>query len=88
MLLHLSVKPNQRSNRLERSGASWQVRLAAPAVDGKANEALVAYLSDCLDIPKSKITLKKGHTSRFKVLEVVGDPELILAKLEQAAAAY
>lgn len=86
MLLYLNIKPNQRYNRLERTGDSWQARLAAPAVDGKANEALVAFLSDCLDIPKSKIILKKGHTSRFKVVEVDGSAEVILTKLEQAAA--
>ena len=70
MQLHLSVKPNQRSNRLERSGASWQVRLAAPALDGKANEELRGFLAKSLGLPKSKVLLEKGGMSRFKSFEI------------------
>lgn len=45
-----------------------KVKLAAPPVDGAANEALIDLISEEWDIPKSKIKLKSGHTSRLKTL--------------------
>ena len=81
MLLYLTVKPNQRFNKVEKVGDGYQVRLKAPAVDGKANEALIKFLSDLLDIPKSKIVLKKGHTSRIKCLDIDEKEEVVLEKL-------
>ena len=61
-------------------GDALKIRLAAPPVDGKANEALVRFLADVLDLPKSAVILKSGQTSRRKVLEVTGsDPGRISA---------
>lgn len=48
------------------AGKVLKVRIAAPAVDGKANAALTAYLAETLGISRSKVTLEKGGTSRFK----------------------
>jgi uncharacterized protein len=86
MLLHVKIKPNQRFDRVERIENQWQLRLKAPAVDGKANEYLISYLSDILGIPKSSIILQKGQNARFKTLEI-NSPEIqVLEKLESAAA--
>ena len=63
----------------------WQVRLKAPAVDGKANERLVEYLSKVLDLPKSKILLVKGQTARIKCVEIMAVEQDILARLEKEA---
>lgn len=84
MLLFLKIKPNQKADKIEKLNGDWQVRLKAPAVDGKANEHLIAYLSELLDIPKSAINLKKGHTSRMKYLEINADQELVNEKLSAA----
>lgn len=92
MLIYLKVKPNQRFDKVEKAkkepgtgGAEWQIRLKAPAVDGKANEHLVDYLSKILGLPKSRITLKKGQTARIKCLEITGDEQAILTALENQA---
>lgn len=82
MLIYLKVKPNQRFNKAEKVETEWQIRLKAPAIDGKANECLLEFLSELLRISKSKIILKKGQTSKLKCLEIDGDESLILAKLE------
>ena len=66
MLLYLKIKPNQRLDKIERVGNEWVVRVKAPAIDGKANDHLIEYLSEILEISKSKIILKKGHTGRLK----------------------
>ena len=47
-----------------------RVRLKAPPVDGKANEALVAWLAKCLGLPRSAIELVRGHSGRRKHLRV------------------
>jgi len=90
MLLYVKVKPNQRSDKVEKLEnapgyvrAYWQIRLKAPAVDGKANEHLVAYLSEILELPKSKIVLKKGQTSRIKCLEISMEEQVVISKLNQ-----
>jgi len=49
-----------------------RLRVAAPPVAGKANLELISFLSDVLGIPKSRISLAVGQTSRNKVLCVSG----------------
>ena len=83
MLLYVKVKPNQRFDKVEKSGDEWQIRLKAPAIDGKANDHLVRYLSEILDLPKSKIVLKKGQTARIKCLEIESEESLVLKALEE-----
>lgn len=73
MLLYLKIKPNQRFDRIEVIEGKWLVKIKAPAVDGKANENLINYLSDILNLPKSKIHVRKGQTSRLKCLEIDAD---------------
>jgi uncharacterized protein (TIGR00251 family) len=82
MIIYLKVKPNQRFDSLEKIGNEWQIRLKAPAIDRKANEHLMEFLSGILDISKSKISLKKGKTSRLKCLEIDKDEQYVLEKLE------
>lgn len=48
------------------AGRVLKVRIAAPAVDGKANAALTAFLAESLGLSRSKVALEKGGTSRFK----------------------
>lgn len=43
-----------------------KVRVQAPPVDGKANQALLEFLSNKLGISKSKLSLTRGETSRKK----------------------
>jgi uncharacterized protein YggU (UPF0235/DUF167 family) len=70
-LLHLQAKPGSRVNQLAigpDGGAT--VRLNAPAQEGKANAALLAYLAAVFGIAKSRVTLLAGHTSPFKKVEL------------------
>ncbi|MFM2208261.1 MAG: hypothetical protein RL213_2236 [Bacteroidota bacterium] len=84
MQLYVNVKPGRRFNRLEKAENGWVVSLRAPAVDGKANEALVEYLSEILGIPVSKIVLRKGRTSRLKCLEIPAEEGEITQRLLKA----
>ena len=76
MILRVKVTPNASRNEIlgweehPTTGRHLRVRLQAPPVDGKANKALVLFLAAELGVPKSKITLKKGQSSRLKTLEL------------------
>ena len=65
-------------------GDALKIRLAAPPVDGKANEALIKFVAEALGLPKSAVNLKSGQTSRRKVLEVSGTTSETVASFAQA----
>jgi uncharacterized protein (TIGR00251 family) len=69
--LKVRLHPGARKNAITgiHDGAI-KISLTAPPVDGKANDALIAFLSDLLHISKSNITITSGHTSRQKTLEI------------------
>jgi hypothetical protein len=61
-----------------------KIRLHAPPVDGKANEALIRYIAERLKQPKSAVEIAQGHGGRQKTLHVsVPDftPEMVRALL-------
>ena len=49
-----------------------RARVAAPAVDGAANQALLRLLADVLDVPRRDVRLVTGTTARTKVIAVAG----------------
>lgn len=49
-----------------------KIRLKAPPVGGKANQALIDFLSRLLDTPPSQIEIIAGHKSRNKLVSVIG----------------
>ena len=85
MLLYLKIKPNQRFDRIEGHKGQWLIRIKAPALDGKANEHLIQYLSDVLNLAKSKIRIKKGETGRQKCLEIEAFEIYVNNRLEAAS---
>ncbi|MBJ6108412.1 DUF167 domain-containing protein [Hymenobacter sp. BT523] len=89
-ILHLKAKPGSRVNQLSIGPDGLAtVRLNAPAQEGKANAALLAYLAATFGIAKSRITLLAGHTSPFKKVELadVSEEQLreVLARFREAA---
>jgi len=75
LLLTLHIQPGAKKTEVcGLHGDALKIRLAAPPVDGKANAALLAFVADRLDLPKSAVSLKSGQTSRRKVVEVAGPP--------------
>ncbi len=71
--LTLHVQPRAaRTECAGRHGDAIKVRLAAPPVDGAANDALLRFLADRLGVGRSAVTLRAGSSSRRKVIEVLG----------------
>ena len=67
------MRPGASRNRIDgcRDGI-WEIRLTAPPVEGRANAALVDFLSTLLGIPKRDIRVVRGHRGRFKSLAIEG----------------
>lgn len=61
------------------------VRVTAPPVDGRANEALLRLLARILDLPPSALRLVAGESARSKIVEVVGLEESEVRRRLQAA---
>ncbi len=70
LTLHIHARPNARITAAAGlSGDALKVFVAAPAVDDKANAALIAWLATILELPRSTLRLKSGATARRKVIE-------------------
>ena len=71
--LALRVHPGARRNAVTgvHDGA-LKVSLNTPPTDGRANEALIAFMADLLRLPKARVTLVSGMTSRSKVVRITG----------------
>lgn len=76
MLIRVRATPNARHNEVvgweddRLAGRILRVRVAAPPVEGMANAELRDFLAKSLGLPKSKVRLEKGSTSRFKSFEI------------------
>jgi uncharacterized protein (TIGR00251 family) len=55
----------------EHAGAI-KIKLRAPAIEGKANAALIRFLAEQLKLPRHSIVLERGHRSRDKVVRIDG----------------
>ena len=78
LTLTLHVQPGAKQSEITGlHGGALKIKVAAPAVDNKANTALIEFLSATLDVSKSAITIRHGATSRRKVVEITGSPELV-----------
>lgn len=72
-VLALHVQPGARRTEVAgQHGGSVKIRLAAPPVDGKANEALVRFLAETLGIPRRNVRITAGLSSREKRVLIEG----------------
>jgi uncharacterized protein (TIGR00251 family) len=78
MLINVRVIPRSSKNSITWEQGILKVRLTAPPVDGAANDALIALLSELLDVPKRQVTIVRGSTGRQKTVEIAGITEEIL----------
>ena len=77
-MARLTVKVHPRAKRSAlagRLGEAWKLALAAPPVDGKANDECVRFLAEFAGVPRSRVRIVMGLTSRLKVVEIEGLPQ-------------
>ena len=75
MTARITVRATPRSGRdsIEAgAGGVYIVRVTAPPDEGKANAAVCKVVADALGVPKSTVSVVRGHTARVKTLEVAG----------------
>jgi uncharacterized protein (TIGR00251 family) len=53
-------------------GDAWKLHVAAPPVDGKANEAIVSFIAKLVGVRASCVHIVSGHTSAMKIIEIDG----------------
>ncbi len=78
------VQPGARTTEVVGEiGDVLKIRLNAPPVDGKANDALIAFMADKLQVRQRDVRVIRGQTYRQKLLEVDSDltPEEVRARL-------
>jgi hypothetical protein len=77
------AKPKaKRTAVLKARALAVEIAIAAPPVDGAANEELVRFLSKLLEVPKKNVKIVRGETSQAKLVAVTGvDAETLLARL-------
>ena len=88
--VRLAVRLTPRASRTGVDGVvldadgrpALQLRLSAPPVEGAANKALIAFVAGALGLRKADVEIVSGTTSRQKLLQLSGDVEAVLERLE------
>ena len=68
--VNIRVIPNSKKTRILTEKSFLKIYIKEPAVDGKANKALVEILSDYFQVKKSDISIVKGIKSRQKIIKI------------------
>jgi uncharacterized protein (TIGR00251 family) len=72
-VLTIRVVPGSSTNKVVAlEGGILRVKITAPAVEGKANQALIAFVAKRLRVPKGKVTIVSGPFSRVKRVRIEG----------------
>lgn len=81
LLLYCHLQPNaSRDEFAGEHGERLKIRIKAPPIDGRANAALIRFLSKVFSVPKSRVQLLAGESGRQKTLAIV-EPRHIPANL-------
>lgn len=72
MRITVRVIPRSRKNSLVWEQDALKVHITAPPVEGAANEALIAFLAQRLNVPKRNIQIIHGLSGRQKIVEIMG----------------
>ena len=79
LCINVYVQPNARSTAVSGlHGDALKVRVAAPALDGRANQLLIDFLGKTLSLPGSRIRIGRGGRSRHKLIEIAAPGDAAL----------
>lgn len=82
LTLTLHIQPGAKHTDIAGlHGEALKIRLAAPPIEGRANEALLKYIAESFGVPLRQVELKQGGQSRHKVVAITGSkvtPESLL----------
>lgn len=88
LTITLHVQPRAKKTEITGThGEALKIKVAAPPVDGAANEELIKFFAKFFEIPKSSVQIKAGDLSRHKILEIAGMTEVQFIEALQSAGA-
>ena len=67
-IVQIKISPNASKNEIIKDDTGIKIKLTAQPIEGKANKALIEFLSKQFKIPKTSISIIKGETSKDKTL--------------------
>jgi len=82
-MARVTIKAHPRARRSAltgRLGDAWKLDLAAPPADGRANEECVRFFAELAGVPRNRVRIVLGATSRTKVVEIEGVDQKELEK--------
>ncbi len=74
-MARVTVRAHPRAKRSAltgRLGNAWKLDLAAPAVDGQANQECIRFLAELAGVPRSRVRIARGASAKMKVVEIDG----------------
>lgn len=81
LTLQLHARPGARSTAVAGlHGDALKIKIAAPPVEDRANEALLAWIAAVLELPRAAVRLRAGAKSRRKIVEICPADEMIAAR--------
>lgn len=84
-MLNVHLQPGAKSTAITGlHGDAVKIRIAAPAVDNKANAALITFLSKSLGVPASHISIRSGLRARRKRIEIASADGRVVTQLRAA----
>ena len=81
LVFNIKITPNASKNEIIKANDEIKLRITAQPIDGKANKAVVEYLSKNFKIPKTSFEIIRGETSKEKTVLVKCKDEEKLQKL-------
>ena len=82
IILQLRISPNASKNEIITTDDMLKVKITAQPVEGKANKALVGFLSKQFKVPKSYIEILKGQTSKDKTVLIKTTSDECISKIK------
>ena len=68
LIVNIRISPNSKKNEIINEGEFSKIKITAQPIDGKANKALIEFLSKNFKIPKTSIKILKGENSKEKTI--------------------
>jgi len=82
-VLNIKIAPNASKNEIIKSEDGVKLKITAQPIDGKANKAVIEYLSKNFKIPKTSFEIIRGETSKEKTVLIKCKDEEKLQKLKE-----
>ncbi len=85
MIIRVRVIPSAKENDIVgRIGSTIRLKVAAPAIDGKANQELCQFLAEFFEVRSKSIKIVRGEKGREKTVEIEGRREEDLKKMMES----